>query len=272
MTEALIGYTGARMTTELGGEAVVTAPSASTDARGGASVVEIRDGIRDDIIAGRLAPGVALSSAKLSKDYGVSRTPLREAVRMLQEEGFLTLQNNQRPRVTTWSPDELESVFVQRILLISLCTSLTVPLMSSEDIAEMERTMGELDEAEAAHDHERWREADVQFHRVHTRRAPKALIADLERLSTRASDVPLHVARQSALDDVAGVRRPSPNLQRLLRSRRPACRGCRCPALGHRCHHASCPCRPSTRAHRGTRGTSADQSGILITRVDDAVD
>lgn len=186
MTEALIGYTGARMTTELGGEAVVTAPSASTDARGGASVVEIRDGIRDDIIAGRLAPGVALSSAKLSKDYGVSRTPLREAVRMLQEEGFLTLQNNQRPRVTTWSPDELESVFVQRILLISLCTSLTVPLMSSEDIAEMERTMGELDEAEAAHDHERWREADVQFHRVHTRRAPKALIADLERLSTRA--------------------------------------------------------------------------------------
>jgi DNA-binding GntR family transcriptional regulator len=158
---------------------------AAADARG-SSVADIRNGIRDDIIAGRLAPGAYLSSAQIAKDYGVSRTPLREAVRMLQEEGFVTQESNHRPRVTTWSADDLESLFVQRILLNALCTSMTVPLLSEDDIAEIDRAMAALDEAEADNDHDRWREADVAFHRAHTKKAPAAVVADLERLNARA--------------------------------------------------------------------------------------
>lgn len=175
------------MKTELHRESAPnTGDAPSLDERTGRTVIEIRNGIRDDIIAGRLAPGAALSSAQLSKDYGVSRTPLREAVRMLQEEGFLTLESNHRPRVTTWSADELESLFVQRILLIALCTSITVPLLTEADVAAIDEATAALATAEAEQDHDRWREADVAFHQAHTRHAPKALLADLERLNARA--------------------------------------------------------------------------------------
>jgi DNA-binding GntR family transcriptional regulator len=77
-------------------------------------------------------------------------------------------------------------LFVQRILLIALCTSITVPLLTKEDDAELARIMDALAAAEADHDHDGWREADVAFHRAHTHGAPSGLVADLERLNARA--------------------------------------------------------------------------------------
>jgi DNA-binding GntR family transcriptional regulator len=149
-------------------------------------VFEVRDEIRRSIIAGQLEPGSPLSSAKLSAAYGVSRTPIREALRLLQEEGFVSVESNQRPRVSTWSPDELDAVFAQRVLLSAVCTSITVPKLTDRQLLEIRGVLDALDASEAAGDHEAWREADVAFHNSHTALAPVALRADLQRLNTRA--------------------------------------------------------------------------------------
>jgi DNA-binding GntR family transcriptional regulator len=161
-----------------------TKPPAIT--RPGRTVFEVRDEIRRSIIAGQLEPGSPLSSAKLSGAYGVSRTPIREALRLLQEEGFVTVESNQRPRVATWSPDELDAVFAQRVLLSAVCTSITVPKLSDVQLLEIRGVLDDLDASETAGDHEAWREADIAFHNSHTALAPAALRADLQKLNTRA--------------------------------------------------------------------------------------
>ena len=154
--------------------------------RAGRTVFEVRDETRRAIIAGELEPGSPLSSEKLSAAYGVSRTPIREALRLLQEEGFVTVESNQRARVATWSPDELDAVFAQRVLLTAVCTSITVPKLSNSQLDIMRGLLETLDAAEEAGDHETWRETDIAFHLSHTELAPAALRADLQRLNTRA--------------------------------------------------------------------------------------
>ena len=154
--------------------------------REGRTVIEVRDQIRSAIVSGELAAGTPLSSEKLSATYGVSRTPIREALRLLQEEGFITVASNQRPRVTTWSSEELEAVFVQRILLTAMCTSLSVPRLTASDLDEIHTLLQTLSRAEEEGDHETWRKADIAFHTAHTHLAPPALFADLQKLNARA--------------------------------------------------------------------------------------
>jgi DNA-binding GntR family transcriptional regulator len=155
--------------------------------REGGTVLDVRNRIREAIMLGELKSGEALTSGRLAEAYGVSRTPLREALRMLQEEGFVTFEQNKRPRVSSWSPEELETVFTQRIMLTALCTRLTVPRLTSADISAMEGALAELETAGRTNDVEAWRTADVAFHRLHMAYASVALVADLHKLTQRAT-------------------------------------------------------------------------------------
>lgn len=56
--------------------------------------------IKDEIYRGKLAPGTRVSEIKLAKEYGVSRTPIREAVRRLSEQGLVKLQPCSHMEVT----------------------------------------------------------------------------------------------------------------------------------------------------------------------------
>ena len=154
--------------------------------RTGDTVQAVRRQLRDAILRGELAGGEAVTSVGVAERFGVSRTPAREALRMLQEEGFLRGESNQRLRVVEWSPEELETVFSERILLSALCTRLTVPLLTDADVARMEELMGVMDSARANGDHEGWRVADADFHDIHLRGASGTLRADLARLFERS--------------------------------------------------------------------------------------
>jgi DNA-binding GntR family transcriptional regulator len=155
--------------------------------RAGGTVLALRDLIRAAIIKGELLAGAPLSSVQLARTYGVSRTPLREALRMLEEEGFVTTESNMRARVATWSSDELEALFAQRILLTALCTSLTVPKLTSADLDRMGRLLADMERAEANNDDLAWRAADSAFHLMHMMLAPPALLVAANRLYDRAS-------------------------------------------------------------------------------------
>jgi DNA-binding GntR family transcriptional regulator len=62
-------------------------------------------------------PGTRLSQVALADQLGVSRTPLPEVLRMLQEEGLVEIEPNQRTRVAGLDPQELDDVYASRILL-----------------------------------------------------------------------------------------------------------------------------------------------------------
>src|SRR4029079_5094867 len=90
------------------------------------SVPPLHAYLRACILGGRLPPGTKLSQATLADQLGVSRTPLREVLRMLQEEGLVTAEPNQPLRVAALDPTELDSTYAARILLGALAVSLTI--------------------------------------------------------------------------------------------------------------------------------------------------
>ena len=151
------------------------------------TVAAVRERIRRAIMCGELVPGAVLSQVRLAGRFGVSRTPLREALRMLQEEGLIETERNRRARVAGFDAGDLELVYSQRILLTAVATALTVPQMGDDDIAAMSEAMATMQKFSHAGDAEGWRQADRAFHRVHCARAPDSVKADLDRLFERAT-------------------------------------------------------------------------------------
>lgn len=105
--------------------------------------------VRDGIVDGTFAPGDRLPEEELATRAGVSRTPVREALRRLAAEGFVTFVPNRGAQVAQWSARDLEEIFQLRALLESHLAGLAVAgitraqLASMHDLAErMEHAAG----------------------------------------------------------------------------------------------------------------------------------
>jgi DNA-binding GntR family transcriptional regulator len=77
------------------------------------------DVIRGGILDGTFALGARLPEEDLATRAGVSRTPVREALRQLAAEGFVTFAPNRGAQVASWSDDDLDEIFQLRALLES---------------------------------------------------------------------------------------------------------------------------------------------------------
>ena len=79
--------------------------------------VMVADLIRDGILEGRLRPGERLKEDMLAKELDVSRTPVREAIAMLQAEGLLDAHQHRGAQVRSYTPSELEEIYDLRSIL-----------------------------------------------------------------------------------------------------------------------------------------------------------
>jgi DNA-binding GntR family transcriptional regulator len=113
---------------------------------------QVRDRLREDILAGRLEPGTELSEVALARDFGTSRGPLREALGRLASEGLVTITPRRGAVVTQLSRQEFIDAYQVREALETLAVRLAVPLMSEAELAHL-REMCEL-MARAARDDE----------------------------------------------------------------------------------------------------------------------
>ena len=94
-------------------------------------VVEI---LRELILDNSYPPGTRLGEIELAERLGVSRTPVREALRQLAAEALVELPPNRGARVASWSPAELESVFELRSTLEPRLTGMAVGRATKLDI------------------------------------------------------------------------------------------------------------------------------------------
>jgi DNA-binding GntR family transcriptional regulator len=94
--------------------------------------------LEDEIVSGRIAAGSVLRQEQLSERFGVSRTPIREALRRLSAQGLVSFTPNRGVRVRTLSRDELREAFLVRAELEGLATELAVPRMTPERLAELD--------------------------------------------------------------------------------------------------------------------------------------
>ncbi len=83
------------------------------------AVEKAYEAVRDGIISGRYPPGTRITEQEVAMLAGVSRTPVREALRQLNAEGLLEFVPNQGAVVTSWSRQELDEIFDLRAVLES---------------------------------------------------------------------------------------------------------------------------------------------------------
>ncbi|HEY2054629.1 MAG TPA: GntR family transcriptional regulator [Solirubrobacterales bacterium] len=109
------------------------------------NVVSAHQTLRDAIITSKLAPGTVSSQVALAREFDIGRTPLREALRLLQSEGLVAGDPNRRVRIVDIDAEDLEDLYVLRVLLETTALKLTLPGMTSADIAEIRGFMAQMD-------------------------------------------------------------------------------------------------------------------------------
>src|SRR6478736_2795241 len=90
---------------------------------------------RHDIVSGELAPGVPLRLQELAARNGVSMIPVREALRLLEAEGFVDIHRNKGARVAPFSKEDMLDVYRTRLVLESEALRQAVPNVTPQLIA-----------------------------------------------------------------------------------------------------------------------------------------
>lgn len=110
------------------------------------------DLIRDAILVGRLAAGERLKEEQLAKDLGISRTPVREALLILQAEGLIESVPNRGAIVRSYSPAELSDMYDLRALLESYAARRAAIRVTDEQIADLSQSCKRFRELRLAYD------------------------------------------------------------------------------------------------------------------------
>lgn len=141
------------------------------------------DEIRDWITTGRLAPGDRLVEETIAHELGVSRNPVREAIRMLEWEGFVAVLPRRGAVVASLSPDEAEEILEVRIALQAQATRLAARKRSTEQLeqifdvlARAERLLGASERPVAE-----LSELDTEFHEIVLQMADNRFLAEFVR-------------------------------------------------------------------------------------------
>lgn len=130
------------------------------------SVRQIYDHLRDLILIGKLPPGATMSQVELGKILGVSRTPAREALRMLAAQGLVEFEPNYRATVRGVDPDELDAVYAERILTESLAVAITVKRAPNSVVESVEAIKKQMSRKAVRKDLKRWAQLHRDFHRL----------------------------------------------------------------------------------------------------------
>src|SRR3984893_8334497 len=124
--------------------------------------------LRECILDGTLLPGTKLSQVSLAEQLGISRTPLREGLRMLQEEGLVETEPNQRTRVAGLDAEELDGVYSSRILMETLALSMTIGNFGASGHKDAKRLLTAMRRASKTGDFNAWFSAHADYHRLIT--------------------------------------------------------------------------------------------------------
>jgi DNA-binding GntR family transcriptional regulator len=154
---------------------------------GQTSALVVYYALKQAIVSGSLAHEQPISQVKLSEEFAVSRTPVREAIRMLQAEGWVESEPNKRVRVASVSPGHIEQTYAMRITLEAMAIGLSVPKLDADDLAELTDLVEDMRRHSDANEFLRWEVPHTAFHRALTRRSGDAIHAACANLAQASS-------------------------------------------------------------------------------------
>lgn len=122
--------------------------------------------LREAILKGELKPGERLMELQLAAKLGVSRTPIREAIRMLEQEGLAVTIPRKGAEVAKMTEKDMEDVLQIREALDELAAKIACEQISEEQLEELVATMHEFEESTKTDNVKKIAEADVKFHDI----------------------------------------------------------------------------------------------------------
>lgn len=123
----------------------------------------IHGDLRARILSGDVPADSGLSQTGVARDYRVSRGPVREAFRLLQRDGLIAAQVNQRARVAALSLGEVEHLYALRVVNETMALAVSVPRFTADELDELDRMVEAVEAAEAS-GFALWEERHHRFH------------------------------------------------------------------------------------------------------------
>lgn len=120
--------------------------------------------LREAIISGKLEPGERLMEIQLAEEIGVSRTPVREAIRKLELEGFVVMIPRKGAYVAGISLKDITDVFEVRAALEALAAGLAAERITDEEIDKLDRSLVAYSEQTNQQNIDGIVETDTDFH------------------------------------------------------------------------------------------------------------
>lgn len=127
---------------------------------------QVANRLRERIYDGLLSPGEAIDEAALCGFFGISRTPLREALKVLDREGLVELVPRRGCVVRSLSLEELGELFPVIAVLEGLCARQAVSRCTEEDLAQLEAMHLQIEELAAGGDLNAYYEANFRIHEL----------------------------------------------------------------------------------------------------------
>lgn len=122
--------------------------------------------LREAILKGELKPGERLVQEELAEAMGVSRMPIREAIRQLEKEGLVTVEAHKGAVVTPLTTEDIEEIYELRAMLESEAVHRSLPHLTAEDKRKLKELLDAMKQAAAKGETDRFVELNAEFHRL----------------------------------------------------------------------------------------------------------
>jgi DNA-binding GntR family transcriptional regulator len=154
----------------------------------------LRMQLSDEIVRGELAPGVVLDEMELARRFQVSRTPVREAIRLLGASGLVEARPHRSAVVARPDKEQLVAMFEALRELEALCAGLAAERMTSAEIGALRGVHRTMQDVVRSENPQGYHEANEEFHGKVYAGAHNPYLADLT-LATRARIAPFSRAQ-----------------------------------------------------------------------------
>jgi DNA-binding GntR family transcriptional regulator len=121
----------------------------------------VADALREAIVRGDFADGSELNQVDLAREFGVSRVPIREALRQLRAEGLITSEPHMRAAVVGHPIERVLEILELRVLLESFLLKRSAALMTPADLDELRQMCAKMARTKQ---HDKWLELNTEFH------------------------------------------------------------------------------------------------------------
>jgi DNA-binding GntR family transcriptional regulator len=125
---------------------------------------ELVDAIRQEIISGGLQPGQKLSESRLAERYGVSRTPVREAIKQLEIEDFVSVERRRGTFVKSLSMSDAMDLYEVREGLEGIAARLCAQRADNSLITDLDAITRQMDDLVLRDDRQAYLDADRELH------------------------------------------------------------------------------------------------------------